>query len=118
MESVTIRTYQIGFVLSVLLTLISFGSLAMHIRSGHVFPTHMELTIIFLAAAILQLIAQLIFFLHVHKDKTGWSGVALGFALFIVAVIVGGSLWIMAHLQHENMGNVFNGAVTPQNEQD
>ncbi len=116
----SLKTYVTGYVLSVLLTVTAFGMMWGHIYTHHTFPTHAMLTYGFIALAVLQLLVQLFFFLHMGRGKNKhWNAAALGFALFIVTVLVGGTLWIMQNLQHGNMQNTFlNGQVTPQNEND
>lgn len=100
------RAYINGFLLSILLTLVAFGLAQEHLQTGHVFPAHEVLLPIFIGLAIIQLIVQLVFFLHVgREDKPKWNAVALLFALFIVFVLVGGTLWIMNNLQQSQMQN-------------
>jgi cytochrome o ubiquinol oxidase operon protein cyoD len=56
--------------------------------------------------AIAQLLVQLFCFLHLGQEsKPRWNLVALVFALFIVVVLVGGTLWIMHNLGHGQMQN-------------
>ena len=51
--------------------------------------------------AITQLLVQLVFFLHIDKErKPRWNLAVLLFAALIVFIIVGGSLWIMYHLNY------------------
>src|ERR1700685_2325114 len=109
----TITSYITGYALSVLLTLAAFGLLVEHIHTGHTFPTHPELMVGFIALAVAQLLVQLFFFLHVGRGQNRhWNAVALGFALFIVAVIVGGTMWIMANLQQNMVQSTFiNGQI-------
>lgn len=116
----TLRTYITGFALSILLTLTAFGLMWMHIHTRHVFPTHNELAAGFIALAILQLVVQLICFLHIGKKSPSANLAMLSFAIFIVFVVVGGTLWIMTNLnQNMQLNNVYlNGLITPQNEND
>jgi cytochrome o ubiquinol oxidase subunit IV len=115
-----IKSYLAGYALSVLLTLAAFGIMELHLLTLHTFPTHAEITVGFILLAIAQLLVQLLFFLHVGRGQNKyWNAVALGFALFIVVVVVGGTLWIMQNLQHGTMQDTFlNGGVTVQNEND
>jgi cytochrome o ubiquinol oxidase operon protein cyoD len=49
--------------------------------------------------AIAQMGVHLVFFLHIGTDPDHTNSVlALAFGVFIVALVVAGSLWIMAHL--------------------
>lgn len=95
------QSYILGFGLSILLTFLAAGGYWLHAFTAHTFPTHEMLRIIFVALAVAQLGVQLVFFLHVGKERSAhWRVIALGFALFAVAVLVGGTLWIMSNLNH------------------
>jgi cytochrome o ubiquinol oxidase operon protein cyoD len=53
--------------------------------------------------AIAQMGVHLVFFLHITTDPDNTNNIlALGFGLLIVFLVIGGSLWIMAHL-NQNM---------------
>jgi cytochrome o ubiquinol oxidase operon protein cyoD len=53
--------------------------------------------------AIAQMGVHLVFFLHIGTDSEAANNVlALTFGVFIVALVVAGSLWIIAHL-NQNM---------------
>jgi len=51
--------------------------------------------------AVAQMGVHLVFFLHLTTapDNTN-NAMALAFGVLIVALIIGGSLWIMDHLNH------------------
>lgn len=54
--------------------------------------------------AIAQIGVHLVFFLHMTTAPDNTNNVlALAFGILIVALIVAGSLWIMAHLNHRMM---------------
>jgi cytochrome o ubiquinol oxidase subunit IV len=98
--------YVFGFVLSLVLTLVAFGAVA-----GAVLPGIEQGWIVafLLVLATAQLAVQLILFLHLGEEPSPkWNLLAFCFAVLIVGIVVGGSLWIMNHLNH-NMGdyNVF-----------
>ncbi len=117
----TLRSYIYGFVLSVALTLMPFLLIWLHKFTQHRFPTHPELHAAYVALAVLQLGVQLIFFLHIGSEsKTHWRKAALGFALFIIVVVVGGTLWIMNNLdEHAMQSSPFtNNQINVHNEQD
>ncbi len=115
-----ITTYITGYALSILCTLLAFGLLKWHIATQHFFPSHTALTLGFISLALMQLVVQLFFFLHVGRGRDRhWNAVALCFALFIVTVLVGGTLWIMQNLQHGQMQNNFiDNNITAQNSND
>jgi cytochrome o ubiquinol oxidase operon protein cyoD len=96
----TLRNYITGFGLSLALTAAAFGLVLWHLHSEHEFPPHEVVVPTLLLLAVVQLVVQLVCFLHIKEEGKGrWNVVALGFALFIVFVVVGGSLWIMHNLQ-------------------
>lgn len=91
------RSYLIGFLLSVALTVVPFW-LAM---SGVLEPQISAL--IAVALAVVQIVVHTVFFLHVNtKAEGGWTLLSLVFTLVIVGIVIAGSLWIMYHL-HSNM---------------
>lgn len=97
----TLRTYTIGFVLSLLLTLAAPGFIWLHGYLHHVFPSHAMLGVLFIVLALVQLFVQLVFFLHVGKEASPkWNLLALCFAGIVVVIVVGGTLWIMHDLDH------------------
>ncbi|GMG92750.1 cytochrome o ubiquinol oxidase subunit IV [Cupriavidus metallidurans] len=93
----SIRSHLIGYGLSVVLTLVSFGA----VMSG-VLPPGYGLAVIVLLC-IAQLLVQLVFFLHLGPRK-GQRGNTAIFActVFLIAIVVSGSLWVM-HNANLNM---------------
>lgn len=54
--------------------------------------------------AVLQCAVQLRFFLHVGKEsRPRWKLLVFGLFVLLAVVIVGGSLWIMDHLNYNMM---------------
>ncbi len=93
-----LKSYVIGFVLSVILTAIPFG-LVMY----PMFATNMTIMIV-LAFAIVQVIVHLIFFLHMDSSPEQRETVmSFIFTAIILAIIIGGSVWIMQNLNHNTM---------------
>lgn len=98
-----VRGYVIGFGLSLVFTLAAYLLIANHIDSpGNALSQALLIpVIIFLALA--QLVAQLIFFLHLKKgSKPRWNLMALLFAVMVVVTVVFGSLWIMQNLEYHH----------------
>jgi cytochrome o ubiquinol oxidase subunit IV len=92
-----IRSYFIGLALAVLLTVFSFYLVGTHWIWEPALPAALA------ALAIAQIGVHLIFFLHITTAPDNTNTVlALAFAVLIVALIIGGSLWIMYHL-NQNM---------------
>jgi cytochrome o ubiquinol oxidase subunit IV len=113
----TVFSYAVGFLLSILLTLAAFGLVLLQVQSDALFSDSVLYGAL-LSSAIIQLFVQLFFFLHVGKESgPRWNLAALLFALIVVLILVGGTLWIMFNLQHGTMVGPFeNGIVTPQTE--
>lgn len=94
----SLKSYIIGFLLSIVFTLIPFKLVMDHALATHV------LILIVVAFAILQLLIQLIFFLHLStKSEARWNLMAFLFTILIVAIVVIGSLWIMYNLNYNMM---------------
>ena len=88
-----LRGYSIGLGLAVLLTAISFSLPGNSLVWGPAIPAAL---IVF---AIAQMGVHLVFFLHVTTGPDNTNNVmALAFGLVIVILLIGGTLWIMSHL--------------------
>ncbi len=93
----TVASYVIGFLLSLIFTLVPYYLVVQKILEGNVLVT----TII--GFAVLQLIVQVVFFLHLGREKKPhWNLIFLLATVGIILMVVVGSLWIMHHL-HYNM---------------
>ncbi|WP_255494845.1 cytochrome o ubiquinol oxidase subunit IV [Luteibacter sp. Sphag1AF] len=91
------RSYAIGFAISLALTLGSFGT----VMSG-VVPPHLRLGVLVLLAVV-QLVVQLIYFLHMGTAKSQRENTAIFLCTgLLIAIIVAGSLWVM-HNANVNM---------------
>jgi cytochrome o ubiquinol oxidase operon protein cyoD len=117
-----LTAYITGFVLSLVLTVLPLALLRMHEAGGHAFPTHEMLYAAFVLFAILQLLVQLFFFFHMDEEaRPRWNLTALCFALLVVTIVVGGTLWIMhnlSHMQHDAQLPFIHGAITPAGSND
>ncbi|MCD5993468.1 cytochrome o ubiquinol oxidase subunit IV [Pseudomonas sp. CDFA 602] len=94
------RSYNIGFILSVVLTLIPFG-LA-------IFPVLSRSTTLWLVviSAAIQVVVHLKFFLHLDTAvEQRWNLVALLFSAVIILLLVGLSLWIMSSIHHNMLAH-------------
>ncbi|WP_257168915.1 cytochrome o ubiquinol oxidase subunit IV [Bradyrhizobium sp. SRS-191] len=90
--------YLAGLGLAVLLTATSFFIAGTHL----VWQPSIPVALIVLAIA--QMGVHLVFFLHITTGPDNTNNVlALAFGLLIVFLVVGGSLWIMANLNHNMM---------------
>lgn len=112
----SVKSYILGFALSVVLTFISFGVTVLHIDSEHAFIGHEIIVGTVLALAVLQLFVQLMFFLHLgHEKGPRWNLVFLTSTISIFIIVVVGSMWIMNHLNY-HMNPVETGGYIMQNE--
>lgn len=93
-----IRGYVVGLVLAAALTAASFYVAG----SGLIWAPGIPVALV--ALAIAQMGVHLVFFLHVTSGPDNTNNVlALAFGVLIVALVLVGSLWIMAHLNHNLM---------------
>ncbi|MCG7601815.1 cytochrome o ubiquinol oxidase subunit IV [Halomonas sp. McH1-25] len=93
----SVKSYVIGLILSIVLTVVAFGM----VMTG-AFST-LTTVIVIVGAAVLQLLVQLIMFLHMNtKADEGWNLMSFVFTVKILVLVIGGSLWIMQNL-HLNM---------------
>lgn len=89
--------YVIGLGLAILLTATSF------FIAGTNLVWQPSIPVALVVLAIAQMGVHLVFFLHITTDPDNTNNVmALAFGLLIVFLVVGGSLWIMSHL-NQNM---------------
>lgn len=95
-------TYSIGFISSVILTLAAYAIVVHDTFKDYLAPVVIALALSVLA--ILQLVVQLIFFMHLAEEsKPRWKLMSFLFAFIILAIIVFGSLWIMFDLSTRMM---------------
>ena len=93
-----ITSYLTGLGLAVLLTACSFGLAGTNFIYGPGLPVAL------VVLAIAQIGIHLVFFLHITTAPDNTNNVmALAFGVFIVFLVVGGSVWIMSHLNHNMM---------------
>lgn len=104
----SLKEYVIGFVLSVILTVIPFW-----LVMTHQLPNGATAAII-LGFAAVQMIVHMIFFLHMNgKVEGGWSMTALLFTLIVVIIMMSGSLWVMYHLNTNMMPSMHDVSQLP-----
>lgn len=90
-------SYATGFIVAVLLTVVAYMMVMGRWFAGG------TLLLVIMGLAALQLVVQLVFFLHLGRDGVRWKAAAF-YAMFIILVlIVGGSLWIMYNLDYNMM---------------
>jgi len=96
----TMTSYVTGFILSLIFTLIPYYLVT------HKTFDKTELLLIIFGFAVLQMAVQVIFFLHLGREKKPhWNTLFLISTISIIFLVVGGSLWIMKNL-HYNMAGM------------
>jgi cytochrome o ubiquinol oxidase operon protein cyoD len=94
-----VRGYLIGLGLAVVLTTGSFWLTGTTLVWGPAVPVAL------VVLAIAQMGVHLVFFLHITTAPDNTNNVlALAFGVLVVALVIGGSLWIMASM-NANMTN-------------
>jgi cytochrome o ubiquinol oxidase operon protein cyoD len=97
-HSARIGTYLLGLALATLLTLASFWVAKTHL----IYDPGVPMALATLAVA--QMGIHLVFFLHLTTAPDNTNNIlALAFGLLIAGLVIFGSVWIMAHLNHNLM---------------
>jgi cytochrome o ubiquinol oxidase subunit IV len=90
-----LTTYLLGLALALALTGASFWAADTHLIYGPGVPAAL------VTLGLAQMGIHLVFFLHITTAPDNTNNVlALAFGILIVFLVVTGSLWIMAHLNH------------------
>ena len=97
-HSAHLLTYVLGLGLATLLTIASFWVAKTHLIYDPGIPMALA------TLAVAQMGIHLVFFLHLTTAPDNTNNIlALAFGLLIVGLIIFGSVWIMAHLNHNLM---------------
>ncbi len=98
MKENNLTSYIIGFLSSIVLTLAAFLVVT---RPGLFGMDNAEILATILALAVLQLIIQMLFFLHLGSETgSRWKLAVFFTTIVLVLIVVVGSLWIMEHLNY------------------
>ncbi|TXJ07814.1 MAG: cytochrome o ubiquinol oxidase subunit IV [Acinetobacter sp.] len=90
------KQYTIGFVLSIILTLIPFGMVMSGMTGTAVWAT-------IAVTAIAQVLIQLVYFLHLNgSEEQRWDSISFIYTVLTLAFFIIGSIWVMNYL-HSNM---------------
>jgi len=89
-------SYFVGFGLSIATTLLAYFFVV-----NELLPKEMLIYVV-MAIAVVQLVVQLVFFLHLGRGNR-WKVATFAFAAIVVLVVVIGSLWIMHNLDYNMM---------------
>jgi len=95
----SVKSYLVGFVLAVILTVIPFWM----VMSGGFSP--LTNGIVITVTAVLQMLVHLVFFLHLDSSsEQRWNVQAAVFCVVVIGIIVAGTLWVMhnmnVHMMH------------------
>ncbi|MBS4167819.1 cytochrome o ubiquinol oxidase subunit IV [Parachlamydia sp. AcF125] len=97
----TLKSYVIGFIGSILLTLLSFSIVSARLLSGR------ALVYTIVGLALIQAIVQLRYFLHLRQEaKPKWETIVFYFMLLVLLIIALGSVWIMQDLNDRVMSDM------------
>ncbi len=97
-HSAQLWTYVMGLALAILLTVASFWVAKTHLIYDPGIPMALA------TLAVAQMGIHLVFFLHLTTAPDNTNNIlALAFGLLIVGLVIFGSVWIMAHLNHNLM---------------
>lgn len=95
----TIKSYVIGYILSLIFTAIPYYLVVNQIITGN------DLLLIIVSIGFLQMIIQVLFFLHLGRGPKPLYNVAFFIStILIILVVVGGSIFIMNNL-YSNMSS-------------
>jgi cytochrome o ubiquinol oxidase subunit IV len=93
-----LRSYALGLALAVLLTAASFAASSSALVWGPSIP------VLLAVLAIAQMGVHLVFFLHISTAPDSTNNVlSLAFGIFVVALVIFGSMIIMSNLNHNMM---------------
>ena len=95
----SLKTYAIGFILSVILTAIPFW-----LVMNKTITNTGTMGLVLLAFAAVQVVVHMVYFLHMNsKSEGGWTVMAMIFTVVIIVITLSGSLWVMYHLNTNMM---------------
>ncbi|WP_371420363.1 cytochrome o ubiquinol oxidase subunit IV [Tardiphaga sp.] len=90
----SMKSYLIGFFLSVVLTAIPFWL----VMTNAIENKNWTIAIV-VAFAVVQIVVHMVYFLHMNTTSdAGWTMMALIFTIIVVVIALSGSLWVMYHL--------------------
>ncbi len=98
------KSYVVGFLLAIALTVVPFGLVMSHSSIGT--------PLIISVFALLQIGVHVVYFLHVDRTEAQrWNLMALVFTAIVVCIIIGGSIWIMHNLYINMMPGMMQGSM-------
>lgn len=102
MQSLTgVKSYVAGLVISIILTLLAYALVSIFGIQQQMSISFFVLLPILLALAVIQLIAQLVFFLHLGRESSQKFRVVFFVSTSVaILVVVVSSIWIMTSLNY------------------
>lgn len=101
MNKTALKSYIIGYLLSLVLTAAAFIPVFIHQNTRHLAFSHELLIPLLLGLALIQLVVQLFFFLHLGREaKPYYNAIFLFATVGMILLVVVGSIWIMDHLNN------------------
>jgi cytochrome o ubiquinol oxidase subunit IV len=102
MQSLTgVKSYATGLVISVILTLLAYALVSIIGSQQQMSVSFFVIAPLLLALAVFQLIAQLVFFLHLGQGSPQKFKVIFFVSTFVaILVVVFSSIWIMTSLNY------------------
>ncbi|MDE2451812.1 MAG: cytochrome o ubiquinol oxidase subunit IV [Gammaproteobacteria bacterium] len=98
------KSYVVGFLLAIALTVIPFGLVMTHASAGT--------PLVIAVFALAQILVHIVYFLHINRSaEQRWNLMALVFTGIVVCIILGGSLWIMHNLYINMMPGMMQGSM-------
>ncbi len=99
-EDLSITKYTVGFVMCIFITLASYFLITEQALNG--WALKLSIT----GLALLQLLVQLIYFMHMNTElKPRWKLLVFIYTVITVVVLVLGSIWIMYNLDYNHGHN-------------
>ena len=95
----SMRDYVIGFVLSVILTVIPFW-----LVMGEVLESRVWTVALIMLFGAVQIVVHMVYFLHMNpKSEGGWNLFALIFTAVLLVIVLAGTLWVMHNMNTHMM---------------
>lgn len=100
-RSKAFKSYVIGFFGSLALTSFVWLIVNHHVASNHTSISHHTILFLVIMSALIQMVVQMVFFLHLGREKRPyWNLQALLAAAGVILILVLGSIWIMNNLNY------------------
>lgn len=94
----TYKSYTAGFLACIALTLITYFLVV-----GNFF-TGWTLDFVIIGLSLVQVVVQLLFFLHLgDESKPYWNLITFLFMFMVIIIVVSGSIWIIFDLDYRTM---------------